>query len=100
MEPQHREKKLVRKKMSAREYWVSRNTRTLDVHERAQLYLGRIVVLPVDGRGPEDEIEQRGVVDSLDLRLCPVVADSGLRGRLRDVGCESAGETQGRDGPR
>lgn len=68
--------------------------RTLDIHERAQLDLRRVVVRAVHRRRTKHERKQRCVVDVLDLALGPVVARARRRGGsgvLRDVRREPAG---------
>lgn len=66
------------------------NVRTLDIHERAQLDLCGIVKLPVHRGCPKYKVEQRALVDLLDLGLRPVV--SRLEQGLRDVLSDNRGE--------
>lgn len=66
---------------------------TLYVHQRAELDFGRIVVLPVDRCGPEDEVEQWAIEDLFDLVPLPSLRNGDgffwLRPyRRRCLGCE------------
>ena len=80
--------------MSKRRPSCNQRRRTLDVHERAELDLRGVVELPVHRCRAEDEVEQRALVDRLDLRLLPVMAraELGLRDVLGDDGGEPPAE--------
>ena len=59
---------------------------TLDVHQRAQLDLARVVVLPMHACRAEDEIQQWGFIDPLHFLFSPVVPRRRYRYRYRRGG--------------
>lgn len=66
---------------------------TLDVHQRAELDFGWIVVFPVDRCGPEDKVEQGTIEDLFDFAPLPSLRSQARflhlgSHRRRGVSCE------------